>query len=295
MIHIDNCINCNSSKLVLKYKSTFDSDESQLASEYFLTNRKKVVHGNILMCMKCSLLITSPQFNLDDYVKIYSKIIENNSDKENNSNNNRYLKLKQFVKQYTKNAKLLDLGCGTGGFISQMKEYDCIGFEISKINKFVKNKDNIISGNFIEYSEIINKHNNNLFDVVTAWDVLEHLPNINDYINSINRILSPGGYFICTLPDAGSFSSKIFGSKWNCILLEHLWYFNKKNFNEYISKYNFDLIKNINVSYNTNLGTLFSRLGQTYKIFNISLNENFKNISITVPIGLMLAVMKKSV
>jgi 2-polyprenyl-3-methyl-5-hydroxy-6-metoxy-1,4-benzoquinol methylase len=63
------------------------------------------------------------------------------------------------------------------------------------------------------------------FDLVTAWDVLEHIPRLDEYVKTVNFILKKDGLFFCTLPNISSFIARISGSKWNSLLLEHLWYF----------------------------------------------------------------------
>jgi len=47
---------------------------------------------------------------------------------------------------------------------------------------------------------------NDFFDVVVSVEVMEHVENLNDYLNDIYRLLKPGGIFIWTTPCANRFS-----------------------------------------------------------------------------------------
>ena len=47
---------------------------------------------------------------------------------------------------------------------------------------------------------------NDFFDVVVSIEVMEHVKNLNDYLNDIYRLLKPGGVFIWTAPCANRFS-----------------------------------------------------------------------------------------
>jgi len=54
----------------------------------------------------------------------------------------------------------------------------------------------------------------NQFDVVTLWDVLEHLHDPRQTLTEIWRILKPGGFLICSVPNLDSIDAKLFGRFW---------------------------------------------------------------------------------
>ena len=61
------------------------------------------------------------------------------------------------------------------------------------------------------------------FDVITLFDVIEHLPEPHDALGRIREWLAPGGRLFLTTPDAGSLIARLLGKNWWYIdLTEHI-------------------------------------------------------------------------
>jgi SAM-dependent methyltransferase len=64
------------------------------------------------------------------------------------------------------------------------------------------------------------------FDAAFAWMVLEHLENPVTVLRTIATALRPGGYFVFSVPNAGSWEFAVFGSRWYGLdVPRHLWHF----------------------------------------------------------------------
>lgn len=57
----------------------------------------------------------------------------------------------------------------------------------------------------------------NYFDLVTFWNVIEHLPNPKLTLSAAYRVLRTGGWFIALVPLVDSWQSKIFKGRWVCV------------------------------------------------------------------------------
>lgn len=102
-----------------------------------------------------------------------------------------------------KNAKILDIGCGSGYLLKRLKQLgfkNLYGIDASKRNiKKIKDKEiKCICGDITKKITFENK----FFDVVFAVAVLEHLMknDLNKVLGEINRILKNGGLFIIEVP-----------------------------------------------------------------------------------------------
>ena len=67
------------------------------------------------------------------------------------------------------------------------------------------------------------------FDVVTLWDVLEHVANPIAFLRHAGSLLKSGGYLFANVPNLDSVQARVFGRKWPLLLPEHLNYFNTRS------------------------------------------------------------------
>ncbi len=68
-------------------------------------------------------------------------------------------------------------------------------------------------------------------DVITFWDVLEHLPDPRRTLEQACCRLAPGGLLLLTLPNFGSYQARHFGEDWYALSLpRHLYHFNAGEF-----------------------------------------------------------------
>lgn len=95
---------------------------------------------------------------------------------------------------------ILDVGCGAGGNIKILGEFGGVtGFDISEeALKFARTHGtfkNLVSGN-AEYLPFADES----FDLVSALDVLEHIPDDHRAIREMFRVLKKGGFALITVP-----------------------------------------------------------------------------------------------
>ena len=129
---------------------------------------------------------------------------------------------------YRKNNNLLDIGCGIGYFLEEAKKrgWNTYGTE------FTERAIEICKGKGIQmYSGVLNPDNyqDTTFDVITSFEVLEHINNPSEEISSIRKILRKGGLFFFTTPNFNSLLRYFLKENWNVIAYpEHLSYYTPK-------------------------------------------------------------------
>jgi len=113
-----------------------------------------------------------------------------------------------LIKQYINkpNIKVLDVGCGPGFFLytSSLEAWQCYGVDNSR---FAVKEARQKSDAQIKRINLVNNSlpfENNFFDVVTSFDVIEHLKSDENYISEIYRVLNKGGIAILSTPDGES-------------------------------------------------------------------------------------------
>ena len=101
-------------------------------------------------------------------------------------------------------AALLDVGCATGSFLSvaQAKGWDCRGVEVSA---FAATQARKRTGCEIFCGKLEDApFADGTFDVITMWDLLEHLPDPLQGLEKARRLLKPSGLLLVNTPNENS-------------------------------------------------------------------------------------------
>ena len=149
-------------------------------------------------------------------------------------------KVALISKQQQNKGQLLDIGCGTGDFLVEAKNqgWTILGFEPNSDAKaLAKQKGVLCTDDIFSLPE-------NTFDVVTMWHVLEHVPNLTDYIANLKRIVKPNGTIIIAVPNYKSFDAKYYNRFWAAYdVPRHLWHFSKTSIKRLFSDVDMELKK----------------------------------------------------
>lgn len=116
--------------------------------------------------------------------------------------------LNTIRKKTIKSSKLLDVGCASGLFLktAMKKNFDVYGIEpnINLYNYSKKITKNTKLGFFPD-----SLHKNELFDVITFNDVLEHIPDIERIINGCKKHLNQNGIVVINIPNSNGVLFKL--------------------------------------------------------------------------------------
>ena len=123
-------------------------------------------------------------------------------------------KLAQVARHVPPPARLLDHGCGTGIFLeaARARGYDVFGVDLSgyAIDTLVRERALPAAQATVESGWGADAS----FDVVTSWDVLEHMPDPSNTLSHLRRLLRPGGVLVATTPDLRSLDARLLGRYW---------------------------------------------------------------------------------
>ncbi|WP_291130446.1 class I SAM-dependent methyltransferase [Flavobacterium sp. UBA7682] len=132
-------------------------------------------------------------------------------------------KLKLINSQSSK-GKLLDIGAGTGDFLMVAKND---GWQITGIEPSEKAKGIAINKG-VNFAESLSALESKSFDVITMWHVLEHVPNLDEYIAELKRLIKPTGTIVIAVPNFKSFDANFYGRHWAAYdVPRHIWHFSK--------------------------------------------------------------------
>jgi len=130
-----------------------------------------------------------------------------------------------------KKGKILEVGCGSGGFIQAVKsdrdELEYYGCDLS--NFYISIAENKSHGK-ITYkvcNAICLPYDNDNFHIVVVIDVLEHIENVSNVLNEIFRVLRPGGIFHAYVPCEGNWYTPFFWVGANKLTRKHVGHIQK--------------------------------------------------------------------
>lgn len=112
---------------------------------------------------------------------------------------------KQFLRDMpARGGKLLDIGCGVGDFLSaaQNNGYSVAGIDFTpEFIEIARRRFDFKEVYALTLDEFVAEKSDNRYDVITFFEVMEHLDNITDFLHLVKVLLKPGGYIACSVPN----------------------------------------------------------------------------------------------
>ncbi len=149
-----------------------------------------------------------------------------------------------FVKNYlNSNSKIIEIGSNDGTFLKNFitQTNNVIGFEPSESVANVAKKSNVPTiTKFFNKSNVkdLNKYLGQT-DLICASNVICHVPNLNDLIETIDLLLSSNGTFVFEEPYLGSMFEKI---SYDQIYDEHIYMFSASSISKIFKRFDFELV-----------------------------------------------------
>lgn len=98
-------------------------------------------------------------------------------------------------------SRVLEIGCGEGVFRNNLnQEHEYWGIEpVASAAEIARNKlDRVLVGT---YQQVENQLPDNYFDLVICNDVIEHMPDHDEFFESIKQKLAGGGHLVASIPN----------------------------------------------------------------------------------------------
>jgi SAM-dependent methyltransferase len=222
-----SCPICESRQL----KLYLDDGEETLDAASFGSSRKPIRHGRVLRCLVCGFgfrqLRSSPAELAELYRRMDTTVYESERSGRAKTSS---LHLK-IVQRYVKPGRIIDIGCASGAFLelAQTAGWQVVGLEPSAT--LYEQAQTLLQGRGEILCKTLEQANigKSCFDVVTLWDVLEHIPNPVTFLQRCESLLKPGGHLFLNVPNLESKEARLLRSRWPLLLAEHLNYFTPKS------------------------------------------------------------------
>ncbi|HRD56933.1 MAG TPA: class I SAM-dependent methyltransferase [Ferruginibacter sp.] len=222
MIHYEQCPVCSGKNI-----------------QNFLRVKDYTVSGEtypLYQCSNCSFVFTQDIPSQEEIGKYYqSQNYISHSDTQQGLVNKLYHKVRKITlsgkrklvagKTGLTKGNLLDVGCGTGAFLNEMKlaGWQITGLEPDEVAR--KNANDLYAINPMPSHEIFNLPQSS-YDAITLWHVLEHVHQLNEYVAQLNKLLKPAGVLFIAVPNYTSGDALHYKSHWAAYdVPRHLYHF----------------------------------------------------------------------
>jgi 2-polyprenyl-3-methyl-5-hydroxy-6-metoxy-1,4-benzoquinol methylase len=150
--------------------------------------------------------------------------------------------LMPFVRQ--QRPRLLEVGCGSGDFLIEARSrgFEVEGLEYSE--HAVNDANARLGGRTVRAGSPEEKClPDGVYDIIAAFDVVEHLRNPRKSIEYLRAALTPGGLIAIVTPSIDSWSRQVLGRHWMEYKTEHLTYFGRKSMGQLLERAGFEVIQ----------------------------------------------------
>jgi len=256
------CNLCGRDDTVLRYPSTLpDETPSTSVDAFRCTGTGYGRHHSIVECRHCGLMYTNPRWNdeqlLDSYVAVEDSIYVEERE-------GRVLTFERHLRPLERlqspPGKLLDVGAHTGVFveIAARNGWDAWGVEPSRwaVEQARQRGLNMVEG-ALGTAQLADES----FDVVTMWDVIEHLHDPFAALKHASRLLRPGGLLVVHTMDIDSRFARVMGRRWPWLMEMHIYYFSRRTLSAMLEAAGFRVTRAVPQGRYSSLGYLATRIG----------------------------------
>jgi len=239
-IHYTNCPVCNSSTIQL----TLQVKDFIVSKEFF----------HVFSCKDCQVRFTqdipgpgyiSAYYKSEDYIS-HTNTSKGLINRLYQLVRNRTLKQKRRLVEKATGlpaGKILDIGCGIGSFLHEMKGY---GWEITGLEPDEGARKMAKQLYALEPYAIENIYEltSGSYDAISLWHVLEHVHDLHGYLKKINELLTKNGKLFIAVPNYTSRDAEIYKEYWAAYdVPRHLYHFSPFAMKKLIEKHDLTIEK----------------------------------------------------
>ena len=241
------CNLCGSSERRQIFPSTLDEADANPGAAFLCTHPGYGRHFAIVQCRQCGLVYANPRFDDDEILQHYGAAqdplyLEERRGRELTFQRHLAPLLNVYGHWPAASERLLDVGCYIGVFVEVAGEagWNAMGIEPSSWGTAEARKRglNVIQGTLANSGLAADS-----FDVVTMWDVIEHVTDPMEVLRQAHNVLRSDGLLVLHTMDIGSPFARLMGRRWPWLMEMHLYYFDRKTLRAMLEKAGFRLVR----------------------------------------------------
>jgi 2-polyprenyl-3-methyl-5-hydroxy-6-metoxy-1,4-benzoquinol methylase len=254
------CALCGGDAPSLRYPARGGAADG--ARAYACTSFGHRAHGPIWECDRCDVLFQWPLPDEAALVAAYQAVEDPLYLAEKD---NRYLTFRRAVRLLgpARGRRLLDVGayCGIFADVARAAGFDAEALELSRWAAA-----HARALGLVVHERTLTAHaaTGTRYDVVTLWDVIEHLPDPRCELEAAYRLLAPGGRLYLSTIDTSSLVARTLGPRWPWLMHMHLFYFDRSNLAALLEQIGFRVLATRNYVHTVSAGYLLRKLAASF-------------------------------
>lgn len=224
-----NCNLCGRDDFRVRFPATTEPDAVGVDA-FRCTHPGYGHHAQIVECCHCGLVYANPRWAPDAVLEAYAAVEDKTYVEERHG---RELTFRHHLRQVERivgpagGRALLDVGAYIGVFVevAAAAGWRARGVEPSAwaAAEAQRRGLDVLNGT-LETAALLEAS----FDVITLWDVIEHLTDPMAELARARRLLRPGGWLVVHTMDIGAPLAQLMGARWPWLMDMHLYYFDRR-------------------------------------------------------------------
>ncbi len=258
-----NCNLCGRDDWQVRLPATVSANGVPDVRAFRCTSADYGQHPQIVQCRFCGYVYANPRWPADKLLDAYGSVEDETYVAERQGRLLTFRKHLHALEKHTgpaQSRRLLDVGAYIGVFVEVARAagWDAWGVEPSEwaVQQAQAHGLPIIHGT--QHAAALVGQS---FDVITMWDVIEHVADPTAELTHAYQMLKPGGVIAVHTMDIDSLTARLMGPRWPWLMEMHIHYFSRKTLAEMLQKCGYEIIWSGAEGRYLRLGYLASRVG----------------------------------
>jgi ubiquinone/menaquinone biosynthesis C-methylase UbiE len=237
------CGLCGHNEYTVCYPATLNGSQDVKVEAFRCTNPGYGHHPQIVQCVRCGFVYANPRWSEDDLLAAYTAVEDDTYVSERSGRELTFRHHLQHLERWTgpgNGRSLLDVGAYIGVFVevAAAAGWQAMGVEPSDWAAAEAQKRGLqVIGGTQDAPEL----NGRQFDLITMWDVIEHVDDPAAEMKKAYRLLKPGGWLVVHTMDVSSLTARLMGSRWPWYMDMHVHYFSRQTMKQMLNQAGFEV------------------------------------------------------
>lgn len=266
MLEHVSCALCGADDCDVLYRPQYEREQDKSFVAKFRASGDELLIYQLVRCRLCEFQYVNPRPRAD---LIYSGYMQGDDPAYVSQIRARErtfaASLEEIARAAGGKGRLLDVGTAAGAFIAAARKqgWDAEGCEP---NYWLAAWGARHYGICIRTGDLLElDYPHSSFDVITLWDVIEHMSHPQLVLNRCHALMRPGGVLVVNYPDIGSWIARILGRRWPFLTSVHLSYFDRRTIRRMLENTGYDVdgvkphVQRLELDYILRRGSVISR------------------------------------